>query len=131
MGLFGGKSRSQKQADKMRSFSDIKGAEAEKYVKSHGDLLAAYNQIKTNPAGVQGSYWLQKMGGQMSMAAFGEAHRGEDKLLFEGKYAGGTKVKKEYNVNSFISGGALFLSIFSSRRMLYVFQSFFGFHQRL
>ena len=41
------------------------------------------------------------------------------------------KVKKEYNVNSFISGGALFLSIFSSRRMLYVFQSFFGFHQRL
>lgn len=92
MGLFssGG---SAAQGKKTRSFSDIKGAAAEQYVQSHGDLLAAYNQMVANPAGVQGSYWLQKMGGEMSMAAFGEAHRGEDTLLFQGKYKGGTKVK--------------------------------------
>ena len=95
MGLFssGG---SAKQRAKTRTFSDIKGkTDAEKYVDSHGDLADAWKKIQANPAGTQGSYWLQRMGGQMSKQAFGEAHRGESKLLFEGKYAGGTKVKKK------------------------------------
>jgi len=95
MGLFSG-GGSAKQRAKTRTFSDIKGkTDAEKYVDSHGDLTKAWNEMKANPAGKQGSYWLQRMGGQMSKQAFGEAHRGESKLLYEGKYAGGTKVKKK------------------------------------
>jgi len=94
MGLFSG-GGSAKQRKKTRTFSDIKGkTDAEKYVDSHGDLTKAWNEMQSNPAGLQGSYWIQRMGGQFTKQAFGEAHRGESKLLFEGKYAGGTKVKK-------------------------------------
>ena len=94
MGLFssGG---SQKQHKKSRSFSDITGAAAEKYVDSYGDLGSAWAEMQANPAGLQGSYWIQRMGGEWSKKAFGEAHRGEDTLLHEGKYLGGTEVKKE------------------------------------
>ena len=92
MGLFS--SGSSKQRKKTRTFSDIKGkTDAEKYVDSHGDLTKAWNDMQKNPAGKQGSYWIQRMGGQFTKQAFGEAHRGESKLLYEGKYAGGTKVK--------------------------------------
>ena len=52
MGLFSsGKSR--KQRDAMRSYSDLSGSAAEKYVDSHGDLAAAWAEIKANSYGMQ------------------------------------------------------------------------------
>lgn len=93
MGLFSG-GGSLAQRKKTRSFSKITGADAEKYVDTHADLADAWKQMQDNPAGLQGSYWIQRMGGEFTKQAFGEAHRGEDTLLFKGTYAGGTAVKK-------------------------------------
>ena len=98
MPIHRGRKRSKKQRDTMRSVSDLKGKKAEKYVDTHKDLSAAWKEIQENPEGKQGSYWIQRMGGEISKEAFGEAHRGESKRLFEGTYLGGTKVKKERTV---------------------------------
>ena len=63
----------------------------EKYVEDTPDLLAAWNEIKEDPSGKQGSYW--KPRGATSKAAFGRAHAAEDFALSGGTYHGGTDVK--------------------------------------
>jgi len=62
----------------------------EKYVEKTPDLLAAWNQIKDDPTGTQGSYW--KPRGATSKAAFGRAHAAESGALKSGTYHGGTDV---------------------------------------
>jgi len=63
----------------------------EKYVEKTPDLLAAWNKIKDDPTGTQGSYW--KPRGATSKAAFGRAHAAESGALKSGTYHGGTDVK--------------------------------------
>ena len=66
---------------------------AESYVDSSPDLADAYKKMTQDPTGLQGSYWLQRMGGQTSKEAFGKAHAAEDMQLKTGTYKGGTDFK--------------------------------------
>ena len=76
-------------ARRTRSYSDITGAEAERYVRTHKDLLDTWRRM--DEAQFEGTdsaelkYWTQKMGKDFSIQAFGEAHRGHDQLLFQGR----------------------------------------------
>ena len=64
------------------------------YVDQSPDLAAAYARIQSDPTDWRSKYWLDRMGGQTSKEAFGQAHAAEDMALKQGTYQGGTKYTK-------------------------------------
>jgi len=56
------------------------------YVDLSPDLEDAWSKIQSDPAGLQGSYWSQRMGGENTKEAFGRAHAAEDMALKLGTY---------------------------------------------
>jgi len=71
-----------------RYLSDVEGALAKRYVRTHKDLYKTWGRLdKANQDGTDStelSYWKQRMDGDFNIEAFGEAHRGMDMGLFHG-----------------------------------------------
>ena len=99
-----------------KAFSDTPDSQFERYVDTTGDLANAWRMIDTYQKGgdmsgfamhnnmtpaQQAQYWIKKAeGGRFNKADFGRFHAAEDKALLEGKYPGGTKVRKGTDIYS-------------------------------